>query len=208
MPIKAVIFDMDGVLIDAREWHYEALNNALNLFGFNISRHEHLFSYDGLPTKVKLEILSKEKNLPKGLHTFINTLKQKYTHELIQQKCKRVFQIQYLLMKLKSENFKLAVCSNSIKKTMDLMLTSANIANFLDFYLSAEDVSRPKPDPQIYIDAIKKIGLVSNQVLIVEDNINGIKAARKSGAFVLEVSDPSDVTYTAITEFFNNINNS
>lgn len=207
MTIKAVIFDMDGVLIDAREWHYNALNSALNLFGFNISRHEHLFSYDGLPTKVKLEILSKEKNLPKGLHAFINTLKQKYTHELIQQKCKRVFQIQYLLMKLKSEKFKLGVCSNSIKKTMDLMLSSANISNFLDFYLSAEDVSKPKPDPQIYNDAIKKIGLDSNQVIIVEDNINGIKAAKKSGAHVLEVSDPSDVSYTAISEYLNKINN-
>jgi beta-phosphoglucomutase len=49
--IKAVIFDMDGVLIDAKEWHYESLNDALSNFGYEISHHDHLVTYDGLPTK-------------------------------------------------------------------------------------------------------------------------------------------------------------
>lgn len=53
--IKAVLFDMDGVLIDAKDWHYEALNKALGLFGLGISRYDHLHTFDGLPTNVKLE---------------------------------------------------------------------------------------------------------------------------------------------------------
>jgi beta-phosphoglucomutase-like phosphatase (HAD superfamily) len=56
--IKATIFDMDGVLIEAKDWHYEALNRALNLFGFEISRYQHLTTYNGLPTRKKLEMLS------------------------------------------------------------------------------------------------------------------------------------------------------
>ena len=52
--IKAIVFDMDGVLIDAKEWHYEALNRALGLFGYGISRYDHLSRYDGLPTRRKL----------------------------------------------------------------------------------------------------------------------------------------------------------
>lgn len=59
--IKAVLFDMDGVLIDAREWHYDALNQALALFGFAITRQEHENYYDGLPTRVKLQRLTEEK---------------------------------------------------------------------------------------------------------------------------------------------------
>ena len=70
--IKAIIFDMDGVLIEAKDWHYEALNRALSLFGMEISRFDHLVTYDGLPTKKKLEMLSIERGLPKGLHSFIN----------------------------------------------------------------------------------------------------------------------------------------
>ena len=59
--IKAIVFDMDGVLIEAKDWHYEALNRALRLFGYEISRYDHLVTYDGLPTSKKLEMLSLEK---------------------------------------------------------------------------------------------------------------------------------------------------
>ena len=72
--IKAVVFDMDGVLIDAREWHYVALNRALALFGMEISRADHLTTFDGLPTRRKLEILSTTENLPRELHGFHDAL--------------------------------------------------------------------------------------------------------------------------------------
>ena len=73
--IKAVLFDMDGVLIDAKDWHYEALNRALEHFGFAISRESHLSTFDGLPTRAKLQMLTKARGLPERLHEFINSLK-------------------------------------------------------------------------------------------------------------------------------------
>ena len=79
MKIKAILFDMDGVLIDAKDWHYEALNKALGLFGLGISRYDHLHSFDGLPTRVKLKMLSEQYYLPEKLHPFINQVKQLYT---------------------------------------------------------------------------------------------------------------------------------
>ena len=72
--IKAVIFDMDGVLIDAKDWHYDALNKALATFGMEISIHDHLTTYDGLSTNQKLNMLSKIYTLPKSLHSFINEM--------------------------------------------------------------------------------------------------------------------------------------
>src|SRR6185312_9502199 len=89
--IKSVIFDMDGVLIDAKEWHYEALNRALQLFGYEINRYEHLTAFDGLPTKRKLEMLSLVNDLPIQLHDFINEMKQLYTMELVNTRCKPRF---------------------------------------------------------------------------------------------------------------------
>ena len=89
--IKAVIFDMDGVLIEAKDWHYEALNRALALFGFEISRYDHLTTYDGLPTSKKLEMLSLEGGLPRELHAFINEMKQAYTMEIVHAKCNPPF---------------------------------------------------------------------------------------------------------------------
>ena len=177
MKIKAVIFDMDGVLIDAKEWHYEALNQALSLFGYEISRYDHLVTYDGLPTAEKLSMISMEKGLPKGLHKYINALKQEYTMEKIYMNCKPIFVHEYALSKLKSEGYKLAVASNSIRATVDIMMLKASLGSYLEFSLSNQDVKKAKPDPEIYNVAISKLGLLPEECLVVEDNKNGIQAA-------------------------------
>jgi beta-phosphoglucomutase len=196
--IKAVIFDMDGVLIDAKEWHYEALNKALSLIGYSISRYDHLVTYDGLPTKRKLEMLSIERGLPSSLHSFINEMKQIYTIEMIHQYCRPKFFHEYALAKLRSEGYCLAVASNSIRQTVDLMMEKSNLKQYLDFSLSNEDIQYPKPDPEIYEKAIKKLGLQPQETLIVEDNQNGIKAANASGGNLLVVNYVEDVNYQNI----------
>ncbi|MBX7490845.1 HAD family hydrolase [Helicobacter turcicus] len=198
MEIKAIIFDMDGVLIEAKEWHYEALNRALNLFGMEISRYEHLTIFDGLPTKNKLKILSLEQNLPESLHSFINKMKQQYTMDIVHTSCKPRFIHEYALSKLKNEGYKLACCSNSIKHTIEVMLKKAALLEYLDFFLSNEDVSKAKPDPEIYIKAIQKLGFHPKEVMVVEDNFNGIKAARESGANVMEVDSVEEVNFLNI----------
>jgi beta-phosphoglucomutase len=197
--IKAIIFDMDGVLIDARDWHYEALNKALSMFGMAISRFDHLVTYDGLPTKEKLKMLSLEKGLAGGLHSFINELKQQFTIEQVIMKCRPVFHHQYALARLKNEGYKLVVCSNSIKDTITIMLTKAGIIDYFDFYLSNQDVKKSKPDPEIYTTAITKLGLTKEECLVVEDNENGIKAAQAAGAYLLRVYNVNDVHYQSIT---------
>lgn len=191
--IKAIIFDMDGVLIEAKDWHYEALNRALKLFGYQISRYEHLTSYDGLPTSKKLQMLSVERGLPIGLHSFINEMKQLYTMEIVHSKCKPRFNHEYALSSLKSKGYKLAVASNSIRNTIDVMMEKANLNRYLDLIVSAEDVKNPKPAPEIYVLAMRSLGLNPENCLIVEDNENGIKAAIASGAYVLKVRDVEEV---------------
>ena len=198
MKIKAVIFDMDGVLIDAKEWHFETLNKALKLFGAEISRYDHLVTFDGLPTKKKLEMLSLEGGFPRGLHGFINELKQQYTMEVVYTKCKPVFQQQYALSRLKSDGYKLAVCSNSIRKSVEIMMEKSSLIEYLNFFLSNQDVKNGKPDPEMYILAIKKLNLVPDECLIVEDNEHGVRAALASGAHVLKVESPEDVHYQNI----------
>lgn len=207
MKIKAIIFDMDGVLIDARDWHYESLNRALSLFGAEISRYDHLITFDGLPTSKKLEMLSVEKGFPLKLHKFINELKQQYTLEMIFTKCKPIFQHQFALSKLKQEGYKLAVCSNSIRRTIVEMMDKASLNIYLDFILSNQDVVFGKPNPEIYIKAIEILGLHPSECLIVEDNENGIKAAVASGAHVLKVDNPSDVNIDNILKEINSIEN-
>ncbi len=196
--IKAVIFDMDGVLIDAKEWHYEALNKALGLFGYEISRYEHLVTYDGLPTADKLSMMTLEKQLPKGLHKYINALKQEYTMEKIFVNCRPLFVHEYALSRLKSEGYRLAVASNSIRATVDIMMQKASLERYLEFSLSNQDVKKAKPDPEIYNVAISRLGLDPSECLIVEDNKNGLAAAAASGANVMKVETVYDVNYDNI----------
>ena len=198
--IKAVIFDMDGVLIEAKDWHYEALNKALNLFGMEISRYDHLVTYDGLPTKKKLEMLSTERGLPKELHTFINDMKQQYTMEIVYANCKPTFHHEFALSKLKNQGYKMAVCSNSIRNTIEIMMQKAALAQNFEFYVSNQDVKNGKPDPEMYNKAIEKLGLSPKECMIIEDNENGIKAARASGAWVMEVDVVEDVNYQNIEQ--------
>lgn len=196
--IKAILFDMDGVLIDAREWHYEALNRALKLFGFEISRFEHIHTFDGLPTKDKLILLSEGSNLPVKLHGFINTLKQKYTMELVNQNCKPTFEHEYALSRLKQEGYKIAVCSNSIRNTIEVMMEKAELMPYIDLIMSNQDVEYAKPNPEIYIKAMKKLNLNPDECIIVEDNKNGVKAALASGGHLLKVDSVHDVNYENI----------
>lgn len=203
--IKAVIFDMDGVLIDAKDWHYESLNRALGLFGFDISRHEHLVTYDGLPTRQKLEMLTLERGLPSSLHKLINDLKQKYTMEIVHTQCRPAFHHQYAINKLKNSSFSLAVCSNSIRQTVDKMLERAGILESMDLTLSNEDVSKAKPDPEIYSKAIHLLGLTPPECLIVEDNQNGVRAAMSAGAHVLVVQSTTDVNFSNIMKKINQL---
>lgn len=196
--IKAVIFDMDGVLIDARDWHYEALNRALRMFGMEISRYDHLTTFDGLPTKQKLKMLSATNSLPTSLHGFLNEMKQRYTMEIVASECKPSFNQQYALSRLKSEGFKLAVCSNSIRSSVEIMMDRSELSPYLDFIVSNQDVTNAKPHPEMYSKAIERMKLSPNEVLVVEDNENGIAAARGAGAHVLEVSGVEETTYHAI----------
>jgi HAD superfamily hydrolase (TIGR01509 family) len=198
--IKAVIFDMDGVLIEAKDWHYEALNRALRLFGFEISRCDHLTTFDGLPTKRKLQMLTVERGLPMALHDFINEMKQRYTMEIVHAQCKPRFNHEYALARLQQEGYRLAVCSNSIRSTIEVMMRHAALDGYLSFTISNQDVQRAKPDPEMYSTAIARLGLAPSECLVVEDNENGIRAALGAGAHVLEVRDPDDVTFEAILQ--------
>lgn len=196
--IKAVLFDMDGVLIEAKDWHYDALNRALEHFGYTISRESHLSTFDGLPTRQKLKMLSQSRGLSEGLHEFLNALKQSYTLEISSMRCKPVFNHQYALSRLKQDGYKMAVCSNSVRQSVHEMMRLSSLTEYLDQLISNEDVSKGKPDPEMYTKAMNTFGLKPEECLILEDNDHGIQAAIASGGHLMKIGVPDDVTYHAI----------
>jgi HAD superfamily hydrolase (TIGR01509 family) len=203
--IKLVIFDLDGVLVEAKNLHYEALNKALGN-EYAISWKEHLSKYDGLKTNQKLEMLTKVKGLSVELHSQIWEKKQKFTLEELRN-LKPDGVLLSVMNTLVDEGYKIAVCSNSIRKTVLTVLSKLGLMEFMDYIISNEDVQNSKPHPEMYWRAISKMGCLPEETLIVEDSPYGLLAASRSKAHILRVKNPSEVTPTNIFKKIEEIEN-
>ena len=201
--IKAILFDLDGVLVDMPRGHYEALNKSLSLFGAHIGEDEHHQFFNGLPTRKKIEELEKQGRLPEGLKDFINRLKQKHTKDIIPKYCPPDYSKILLLKELKKRNYLLACCSNSIKETLHLMLKSAHLFDYLDLIIGNDEVENPKPHPEIYLTAFKLLHIKPEEAIIIEDSPHGVEAARQSGAEVRVVRNPEDVHIMLFKDLIN-----
>lgn len=190
----AFIFDLDGVLIDCKSTHEESFLLAWNEVTpeHPIDNAFHNSFLEGRNTLSKIRILEERFNL-KSSETQIFELKQKYTIEHLER-------FQYptkfvnIMQELKSMGFKLGCATNSIRKTVDLVLTRLKIYDMFDVVLSNQDVDVAKPSPNIYIKAMQILGVNPSETFIVEDSEVGLKAARDSLANVIRVIDSVDVT--------------
>jgi beta-phosphoglucomutase len=115
--------------------------------------------------------------------------------EIVYAQCNPNFIHEYALSMLKTAGYRLAVCSNSVRQTVLAMLGKANLITYLDLIISNEDVAKTKPDPEMYLRVMEDFALEPDECLIVEDNENGIKAARASGAHVLVVQDVKETNF-------------
>jgi HAD superfamily hydrolase (TIGR01509 family) len=203
--IKLIIFDLDGVLVEAKNIHFDALNEALGS-KYSIEWNEHLSKYDGLKTNQKLEMLTQEKGLPIDLYKQVWDEKQRLTLQKLSN-LKPSTQLQVCMSSLVNEGYKIACCSNSIRKTVLTVLSKLGIIEYFDLILSNEDVKNSKPHPEIYWKAISMIGCLPEETLIVEDSPFGLLAASRSKSHVIRVESPKDVTYNNIYKHLNNKTN-
>lgn len=197
--ISLVIFDLDGVLIDSKDIHFNALNLALAEVGdsYIISRNEQDTVFEGLTTNVKLDILTKTKGLPRDLHEKIWYKKQEYSATLFESTSKDEDLVS-LFKYIKSRGIKIAVASNSIRKTLDTCLKALGIQGYIDYSLSNEDVKLPKPDPQIYNWCMDYLMVSPEDTVIFEDSEIGLRAAVATGAKVERVLNRKDVYFDRI----------
>jgi len=193
--IRAIIFDLDNVLVDSRHLHYEAFAQALlKVTGTAVSWEEHCEKYDGMTTKKKLQMM----NIQGPLADQISELKQQLTREYLPQYIHPSARITSLLMDIKSRGYKIACASNSVRYSVIESLKLLGVDDLFDSILSCEDVAEPKPNPEIYIKTMARLNVQPAEALILEDSPCGLAAARASGANVLVIKDPSDVTIEKI----------
>jgi HAD superfamily hydrolase (TIGR01509 family) len=194
--VKLIIFDLDGVLVEAKTIHYDALNEALDT-NYQISWMEHLSIYDGLKTNQKLEMLTERKGLPVEYHKEVWDKKQKLTLQKLKE-LEPSIHLMECMESIVSKGYKIAVCSNSIRKTVLTVLSKLGIMEYMDLIISNEDVKNSKPHPEMYWKAISMMSVLPEETLIVEDSPYGLLAASRAKAHILRVKSPNDVVWKHI----------
>lgn len=198
--IKLIIFDLDGVLIESKDIHFTALNNALEDHGFkSISYKDHISTFDGKSTKIKLKM----KKIIGRLAEKINEQKQVYTKELLKNTIERNKYLEDLIIKLKNKGYTVACASNSVQDTVQIALEKLGILHLFDCKISNEDVTNPKPNPEMYLKCMLHFGIGPRDTLIIEDSYIGRQGAFNSGANLCEVNNPDEVTYKRIKNAIN-----
>ena len=196
--IKTIIFDLDGVLVDTKIIHFEALNMALKRFKYKeISLDDHNKVFDGLPTKEKLIILNKKNELPIESFSKINNYKQKITSKILKKKIKKNQNILKIFKHL-YKDYKIAVATNAVKSTLNICLEKLGVSKYIHYKLSNEDIKNPKPNPEIYLKIFIHFGIYPNEALIAEDSHYGREAAISSGAKLLPIKKLKDLTLKKI----------
>ena len=198
---KLVIFDLDGVLIESRELHYKSLNAALCKLDpkYEITRDEHLSIYDGLSTSRKLELLTEKKGLDRKYFNQIWHDKQQATFNLIRQ-LEKSSRLRRMFIMLAEKKIKIAVASNSIRETVKLALLSIGVMEYVDYFVSNEDIQRPKPFPEMYWKCMTALNAIPSNTVIFEDSHIGRKAATDSGAYLIPIKNTDDLTMAKLND--------
>jgi HAD superfamily hydrolase (TIGR01509 family) len=197
--IKAIFFDLDGVLFDGRIFHRDLFLITVKEFGIKVVDEEYHDTYlDGLSTRQKIDILIQKSLLSEKHRLDFFDMKQNLTEIAL---CSDPKPNQYLisiLQTLKLKGFILVCLSNSVTTTVKKSLYLTGIHDLFDLVFGNEICPHPKPSPEPYLTAFKKMGVDSTEVLILEDSIHGRTSAYGSGAHVLPIVDPMDVSLEKI----------
>ena len=196
--IQCILYDLDGVLVDACEIHYEAFNKALmHVCGFKISRREHESTFNGLPTNTKLEILKKQGRVDDDVFQSVADIKQNCTLAQVATLTVDPTKVD-LHQKTKELGYQLGCVTNCVRHSAEELLSQTGQYEFMDIVISNEDIVHPKPNSEGYITAMIRLGVEPPNVLIVEDSPKGLEAAYATGAHVLQVADATEVTWDNI----------
>jgi HAD superfamily hydrolase (TIGR01509 family) len=187
--LQAVIFDMDGVLIDSEPIHYEVENRIYDLLGIEVTDEIHL-NYLGTSNDFMYSDLKSRFNLAASVDELIK-FDDDYRCEYL--KNLEVVDLNNgvldLLIELKAEGLKLAVATSSSPDIANVLLERCGIKSFFDIIVTTSDSGKSKPAPDVYLLAAERLGVIPEDCIVFEDSPNGLSAAKSADMYCIVIQN-------------------
>jgi beta-phosphoglucomutase family hydrolase len=181
--IDAVIFDMDGVIIDSEPLHRKLDDDLLAEYGIKISKEEQL-GFIGVTTGYKWNIIKKKYKLSDSLEELIRKDRELYLANLKENKdIKPIKGVDELIKFLYEKNLKLAVASSSPKNVIENVIERFKLEKYFSKFVTGDDVKNSKPSPDIFLKAAKLLKVEPKRCMVIEDSKNGVEASKNAGMY-------------------------
>ncbi|GFZ92444.1 phosphatase [Paenibacillus marchantiophytorum] len=178
--MKAFIFDMDGVIIDSEPMHFDIDVKTMNFFGVTISPQE-LEEFVGMTNPEMWKILKQKFNLSNSVSDIIEYQLSSKIEWIRTTEISPIIGIFELILELKKHNLVLGIASSSPIKFINEVLIKFKIRDYFDCIVSGEEVAKGKPEPDVYLEAARLLGVDPSDCVVLEDSRNGIQSAKSAG---------------------------
>ena len=187
--IKAILFDMDGILFDSEYYYMEGTKDQLQELGYT-GPTEDLYSIIGITYEATFDYLaglldnrySAKELMDKNDDYFLNKHPINFKEIMFPG-------LKEELDKLKEMGIRMTVCSSSSEELIDKCLNEMEIESYFEYKISSENVVRPKPHGDVYLSALKKLGLKKEECIVYEDSDLGIQAGKDAGIYTVARKD-------------------
>ncbi|MEO0292787.1 MAG: HAD family phosphatase [candidate division WOR-3 bacterium] len=188
--LKAVIFDLDGVIIDSEPFHYEVNKKIFAHLGINMSEKEYE-SYIGTSHEYMWSKIKRKYNLPQAVSELVNMQVSGNINYIKNEKIEGIEGVVSLLSRLKKANIKMAIASSSPKEVIELVINKLKISQYFSAIVGGEELKRSKPAPDIFLKAAERLKVEPANCVVIEDSENGVKAAKAAGMKCIGFKNPN-----------------
>ncbi len=189
-PFDAVIFDMDGVLVNTEPIYVEVEQNNFRKLGLTILENEHK-TFQGTATDRMWQILKQKYRIEQTVEELVqmtNSMVTPYFTSL--QFIETMPDVKLLIKKLKNKKVPLALASSSYPDVIEIILQKTGLKDYFDAIIDGQMAGVSKPEPDIFLLAAQNLGVLPGKCIVIEDSANGIKAAKSAGMFCIAFAGP------------------